>query len=127
MNKIISNLPLSLSIILFLSFCAVKDNLPPNSIRCFLDIIFVYALKVTVMTVTRYGLISIKGLQVFSVENLVIDTRFSGQRHLLIVWERCKCQNRHLLAVNPVCPGSSHNSAYVIELTSYKIRNWGPV
>jgi hypothetical protein len=56
-------LPLSLSIILFLSFSADKDNQPPNGLTCFLDIIFVYVLKVAVLTVTRYDLISIKDLQ----------------------------------------------------------------
>jgi hypothetical protein len=67
MNKIISYyLPLSLFIILmilFLSFCADRDNRPPNGLTCFLDIIFVYVLKVSVMTVTRYDLISIDDLQ----------------------------------------------------------------
>ena len=49
--------------ILFLSFCADRDNLPLNGLACFLDIIFIYVLKVTVMTVTWYDLISIKDLQ----------------------------------------------------------------
>jgi hypothetical protein len=63
-NKMISAyLHLSLSIILFLSFCADKDHRPPNGLTCFLDVIFVYVLKVTVMTFTRYSLISIKDLQ----------------------------------------------------------------
>jgi hypothetical protein len=34
----------------------------PTGLTCFLDVIFVYALKVTVMTVTRYDFISIKDL-----------------------------------------------------------------
>jgi hypothetical protein len=58
MNKMVSNyLPLSLSIIPFLSFCADKDNKPPHGLTYFLNIIYVYVLRVTVMTVTRYDLI----------------------------------------------------------------------
>jgi hypothetical protein len=63
-NKMISDyLSSSLFIILmilFLSFCADRDNRPPNGLTCFLDVIFVYVLKV--MTVTRYDLILIKDL-----------------------------------------------------------------